>query len=110
MVDDESGVRSLLGRVLGNAGYTVLEACDATEALERTEHHDAPIQLMITDVGLPDVDGRELAARFLRLRPEAKIMFMSGSVILDGTANAPFLPKPFALADLLGRVRTLTCD
>jgi DNA-binding response OmpR family regulator len=63
---------------------------------------------MITDLGLPDADGRDLAARISRVRPEAKIMFMSGSMTLLGPAtNALFLQKPFALSDLFGKVRAL---
>jgi CheY-like chemotaxis protein len=109
VVDDEKAVRTLVGDVLERAGYAVLEASDAREALERIENHDEPIQLLITDLGLPDADGRELAARLSLARPEAKIMFMSGSVTLDATTDAPFLQKPFALSDLIVSVRSLIC-
>jgi DNA-binding response OmpR family regulator len=92
---------------LERAGYCVLQASDANEALETAKHHDEPIELMITDLGLPDADGRELAARISRVRPEAKIMFMSGSMTLGPSTNALFLQKPFALSDLFGKVRAL---
>jgi DNA-binding NtrC family response regulator len=107
IVDDENEVRTLVGDALERAGYAVLEASDAREALESVEHHDAPIQLIITDLGLPDADGRDLAAQLLLVRPEAKIMFMSGSATLEAATNAPFMQKPFALGDLIVRVRGL---
>jgi len=107
VVDDEMGVRELVGAALERAGYSVLKASDANEALERAEHHDEPIQLMITDLGLPDADGRDLATRFSRVRPETKIMFMSGSITLDPATNVLFLQKPFAVSDLLEKVRAL---
>jgi len=92
---------------LERAGYCVLLASDANEALERAKHHDGLIQLMLTDLGLPDADGRNLAAWFSHVRPEAKIMFMSGSIILEPATTGLFLQKPFALSDLLGKVRAL---
>ncbi len=66
---------------------------DANEALERAKHHDGLIQLMLTDLGLPDADGRNLAAWFSHVRPEAKIMFMSGSIILEPATTGLFLTE-----------------
>lgn len=107
VVDDEPGVRILMGAALERAGYAVLKASDGNEALELAECHERPIHLMIADMGLPDVDGRHLAARFSRLRPETKIMLMSGSATGGLMANELFLEKPFALNELVGRVRAL---
>lgn len=107
VVDDEPGIRMMVGGALERAGYCVLLASDANEALEWAKHHDGQIQLMITDLGLPDADGRDLAAWFSHVRPEAKIMFMSGSITLEPATNGLFLPKPFALSDLLGKVCAL---
>ena len=107
VVDDEVEVRMLMGDALERAGYAVLEASDGNEALERVKRHDEPIEVIITDLELPDADGCELAARLLLVRPEAKIMFMSGSATLDATMNAAFMQKPFDLRDLIVRVGAL---
>jgi len=107
VVDDEPGIRTMVCAALERAGYCVLLASDANEALERAKHHDGLIELMLTDLGLPDADGRNLAAWFSHVRPEAKIMFMSGSIILEPATTGLFLQKPFALSDLLGKVRAL---
>jgi DNA-binding response OmpR family regulator len=107
VVDDEPGIRRMVSAALERAGYSVLQASGANEALETAKRHDEPIGLMITDLGLPDADGRDLAARISRVRPEIKIMFMSGSMTLGPAASALFLQKPFALSDLFGKVRAL---
>lgn len=109
VVDDEMEVRTLVADALERAGYAVLEASDGKEALDRVARHHEPIQLMIADLGLPDADGRELAVRLSLIHPETRIMFMSGSATLDATTNAPFMQKPFALGDLILRVRDLIC-
>jgi DNA-binding NtrC family response regulator len=107
VVDDEPGIRRMVGVALERAGYIVLQAPNAKDAIEQARHYVKPIQLMITDLGLPDADGRDLAARFSRLRPEAKIMFMSGSITLNPATNSLFLQKPFALSDLLEKACAL---
>jgi two-component system, cell cycle sensor histidine kinase and response regulator CckA len=107
VVDDERGVRTLVGGSLHRAGYAVLEASTAREALEFAQHFNEPIHLIITDLGLPDLDGRELACRFSLIRPEAKVILMSGSITPDASTHKPFLKKPFALRDLIGNVRAV---
>ncbi len=110
VVEDEVPVRRVVTRVLGRVGYTVLEAADQEEALnlcrDRTD-----IDLLITDVVMPRMNGRELSERAASLRPDLRVLFMSGytddAVILKGVLEArmPFLGKPFTTEQLLTRVR-----
>src|SRR5439155_989330 len=83
VVEDEDGVRNLVRDILQTAGYTVLEARHGAEALHVSERHVGPIHLMLTDVVMPEMSGRELAQRLAVLRPATKVLFMSGY-----TANA----------------------
>jgi PAS domain S-box-containing protein len=113
LVEDEPQVRDLVLSVLAARGYKVLSADSGAEAIRLEEGHPARIHLLITDVVMPNMSGRELAEHMLSLRPELKVLFMSGytddavlrhGVIAPGSA---FLQKPFALEDLLQRVRAL---
>jgi two-component system cell cycle sensor histidine kinase/response regulator CckA len=91
----------------------VLCADSGAEAVRLEETHPARIHLLITDVVMPGMSGRELAEHLLALRPELKVLFMSGytddAVLRHGisTPGSGFLQKPFALEDLLQRVRSL---
>jgi PAS domain S-box-containing protein len=111
LVEDEDTVRAYVATILRQHGYTVLEACDSAEALEVCERHPGVIQLLLTDVVLPDLNGRELAGRLLALRPRLKVLAMSGyaneMVFERGTRNVgmAYLQKPFTSAALLGKVR-----
>jgi two-component system cell cycle sensor histidine kinase/response regulator CckA len=113
LVEDEPQVRELVLAVLRARGYTVLAAENATEAVRLEEIHRARIQLLITDVVMPGMSGRELAEHMAALRPEMKVLFISGytdDAVLRHGVIAPgsgFLQKPFALEDLLQRVRIL---
>ncbi len=108
LVEDDDGVRSLARRVLARHGYTVLEAFDGSEALRISEQHRGSIELLVTDVVMPELRGPEVAERLLRLRPELKVLYMSGYTdeeILHGVSEheAAFLQKPFteiALAEM----------
>jgi len=111
LVEDEEGVRRLARVMLRRAGYTVIEARDGKEGLSICESHLVPIQLLVTDVLMPGIGGRELAERAALLRPEMKVLFISGhtddavlnvGIKLHGT---PFLQKPFTLVQLAKRVR-----
>jgi signal transduction histidine kinase len=110
VVEDEDAVRDLVVRVLGDAGYTVLEAPDATTALEVFQ--DRPgIDLVLTDVILPDLRGPELVARLVAGQPDLRVLYMSGYAddalahhgVLD--AEIAFVPKPLRATTLLGKVR-----
>ena len=111
VVEDEAGVRSLVCATLRAKGYTVLEASGPLEAVSLVERHADPIHLLLTDVVMPQMGGKELADRVSPLRPEMKALFMSGytddAVVRHGIleANTFFLQKPFTSAALGQKVR-----
>ena len=109
LVDDETAVRAAAARVLARRGYTVLEAGDGLEALGVAERHAGAIDLLLSDVRMPGMDGRELARRFRRARPEARVLLMTGYMDPDGgaasePAGAAMLHKPFTLDALAERI------
>lgn len=111
LVEDEAMVRQLARHVLELNGYAVLEASGGTQAVRICERHEGPIDLVITDVVMPGMNGREVAEQVARVRPEARMLFMSGytdDVIVQRGVLAnetPFLQKPFTPALLAARVR-----
>ena len=113
VVEDEPAVRSLLVRTLKREGYQVLAAEDGARALEVARGHAGTIDLVITDVVMPNLGGREMAARLAAARPGLPFLFISGYP--DGAPEAQdvggqtgdFLSKPFAPDQLLARVRAL---
>jgi CheY-like chemotaxis protein len=111
LVEDEEAVRSLGRHILAGCGYTVLEARDGAEALQVFQQHPGPIDLVVTDVVMPRLGGRELARRLACLSPGVKVLFLSGytddAVGRDGIpeAGVGFLHKPFSPAALAGKVR-----
>ena len=113
LVEDESQVRKLVFEVLRSRGYRVLAAKDGLEAVPLEENFAGRIDLLITDVVMPGMSGRELAQHVASARPETKVLFISGytddAVLRHGlsTPGRSFLQKPFALEDLLLRVRAL---
>jgi two-component system cell cycle sensor histidine kinase/response regulator CckA len=113
LVEDEAVVRDLLREVLETAGYEVLEAHDGVHALELAEEHAGAIDLLLTDVVMPKMSGRELAERFRTQRPEMRVLYTSGytdGVIADQGILEPgteFLQKPFSFADLTHKVRSV---
>ena len=111
VVEDEEAVRRLTCRALEARGYTVLPAADADEALLLCEKHAGEIDLMITDVVMPQLSGREVARRAAALRPGMKVLFMSGytddAIVQHGVLDAgtAFLQKPFTPRSLAQKVR-----
>jgi two-component system, cell cycle sensor histidine kinase and response regulator CckA len=111
LVEDEEGVRSLIQLLLQRNGYRVLEAHNAEQALQIAESNKDKIHLLLTDLILPRLGGRELAERITGLRPEIKCLFMSGytddSVLKSGVLDnqTPFLQKPFSMEALLQKIR-----
>jgi len=111
VVEDEDGVRLLVRDYLRMKGYTVLEAGHGEEALRIAGEHSGEISLMITDVIMPGMNGRQLAERMAILRPAMKVLYMSGyaetAVYRKGVLEpgAPFLQKPFGPPDLGRKVR-----
>jgi two-component system, cell cycle sensor histidine kinase and response regulator CckA len=104
VADDEPGIRTHVGEVLQRLGYRVLEAADGVEALELAARHAGPIHLLLTDISMPRLDGRELDRRLSHQRPETRTLFMSGSAGAALHPGAAFLPKPFALPSLVRKV------
>jgi len=110
LVDDEPDVRKLVGRILLRQGYTVFEASDGEEAIRFSQQHDGPINLLLTDVVMPGISGRDLAEQLAPLRPEMRVLFMSGRMddsMVQNVANftTAFIPKPFTPDALVGKVR-----
>ena len=112
LVEDEDAVRALAREVLRRHGYVVLEARHGVDALRVAERHADEIHLLVADVVMPHMSGRELAERLATVRPAMKILFMSGYadhtlVHDDVTPNAGFLQKPFTPEVLARRVRRI---
>ena len=111
LVEDEEGVRELARDILRASGYTVIEARNGAEALLLSERHQGPLDLLLTDVVMPRMSGRELAERLAPLRPDLSVLYMSGytddAVIRHGVlgAGTAFLQKPFTPGALIARVR-----
>jgi CheY-like chemotaxis protein len=111
VVEDEPGIRALVRKILRRERYTVLEAGSAEEALEVASSHLARIDLLLTDVMLPAMNGRALAEAMREDRPDLKVIYVSGytddeSVRTgDFPPGSKFLPKPFTLGALTGKVR-----
>ena len=78
LVEDQDGIRDLVCEYLQKNGYTVLHASDGNEALRIADEYKLPIHLLLTDVVMPNVGGRELAHRLTQPRPQMKVLFMSG--------------------------------
>ncbi|MFI5182615.1 MAG: ATP-binding protein [Thermoanaerobaculia bacterium] len=111
VVEDEEAIRRLTCRALEAYGYTVLSAAGAREAIRLCEEYAGEIHLMLTDVVMPGVSGRELARSAAALRPLVKVLFMSGYtdnvVVHHGVLDpgTPFLQKPFTPRSLAQKVR-----
>jgi len=111
LVEDEDAVRRLTKRLLAADGYQVIEAVDGEDALAVAGRHDGPIDLVLTDLVMPRMNGRELALAIQSRRPRIRVAFMSGYTAeafgRDTTQvpNAPFLQKPFDGRALRGFVR-----
>jgi two-component system, cell cycle sensor histidine kinase and response regulator CckA len=110
LVEDEDGVRALVRQVLHKHGYNVLEARHGGEALLHCERHKGDIELLLTDVVLEQMGGPELAKRLLGIRPEMRVLYISGytddAVIHHGVSTGTaFLQKPFTTDALAKKVR-----
>jgi two-component system cell cycle sensor histidine kinase/response regulator CckA len=111
VVEDDPDVRRLLQRVLRPAGYAVLCAASGAEALQLDAAHPGPIQLLVTDVVMPAMDGSAVAERLRRSRPQLRVLYMSGYLDEAVAARGPegrgrdFIHKPFSAGDLLAKIR-----
>jgi two-component system cell cycle sensor histidine kinase/response regulator CckA len=113
VVDDEQGLRDLVCRTLQAEGYSTMEAAHGVEALDIIETAADPVDLVITDVVMPGMDGRELGRRLSQRWPDLPILYISAYDVNDifrrgsPRTSAPFLQKPFPLEGLVTTVRDL---
>ena len=111
LVEDEPNLRRLARQALESQGYSVLDAPDGASAIQVSNSHQGPIHLLLTDVIMPGMNGRELALRISSLRPEARVLYMSGytenAIGHNGTLDEgiTLLQKPFTLPALKAKVR-----
>jgi two-component system cell cycle sensor histidine kinase/response regulator CckA len=111
LVEDEGALRALTRHLLEICGYTVLEAKSGTEALDVSQQHTGPIDLLLTDVVMPGISGRLLADQLIQLRPQIQVVYMSGYTgqtvgahgVLD--PGSLFLQKPFTRDALARKIR-----
>jgi CheY-like chemotaxis protein len=113
LVEDDRSVRELVRVFLERLGYTVLEAASGTEAVDLVAQHDGPTDLLLTDVVMPGLGGRETTKALFSLRPDMKVLYMSGYtddvVVRQGVVdeNLNFIAKPFDLKTLARKLRTI---
>ena len=111
LVEDEEGVREVAREFLEIMGYKVLETRSPADAMRIAQNHPGEIHLLLTDVVMPEMGGRDLAERLQRIRPRMKVLYMSGytddAIVHHGVldADTPFLQKPFARDTLERKVR-----
>jgi two-component system cell cycle sensor histidine kinase/response regulator CckA len=113
LVDDNRGVRTFLAKALRSLGYTVLEAADGEEAVRLTEHHQGPLDLLLSDVVMPRMSGWELVRTLRRRRAALPVLLISGYPSLEGVERdqgeegEEIVRKPFASEELAKRIRSL---
>jgi CheY-like chemotaxis protein len=111
LVEDEDTVRELVRRVLESNGYTILEASDGRNAEEIADRYLGRVDLLLTDVVMPNMSGHELAGRLKSSRPQMKVMYLSGytgnsiSHLSELGPDAHFLQKPFTPSALARKLR-----
>jgi two-component system cell cycle sensor histidine kinase/response regulator CckA len=111
VVEDEPAVRQVITRILTPLGYEVIEARNGSEALQKAREHATPIHLLLTDMVMPGMSGKELAQQLSRLQPGATVLYLSGysdeTVADDGflEQGAAFMQKPFTALALAVKVR-----
>jgi two-component system cell cycle sensor histidine kinase/response regulator CckA len=111
LVEDEDAVRAFAGRALTSRGYTVLQASSGIEALELLDQHAKEIQLVVSDVVMPEMDGPTLLKELRNRRSDVPVIFVSGYAEDAFRKNLPagekfgFLPKPFTLKQLVAAVK-----
>jgi two-component system, cell cycle sensor histidine kinase and response regulator CckA len=113
LVEDDESVRMIAQRVLIDAGYTVLGAEGGRSALDVCDYHSGPIDLLLTDVIMPRMSGGQVAERIAAIRPDTKVLYMSGydndTIAQSGVleADVTILEKPFTVSGLLDNVRAV---
>jgi len=113
VAEDEAAIRQVVQRILTTAGYTVLTAANGEEALAASAGHTGPIRLLLTDVVMPKMGGRELAERLAASRPDMITVFMSGyagnALHAEGglATGTHFISKPFTASELTRKIREI---
>jgi CheY-like chemotaxis protein len=114
VVDDEGSVRNLFALVLSEMGYAVLDTSSAALALQMLERKgDRGIDLLLVDIAMPEMNGKELAARALQISPRIKVLFCSGNLeelallCEMGQSRIPYFQKPVSMVDLERKVREI---
>ncbi len=112
LIEDEAPLRRVVARMLGAAGYRVLEAADAASGLAQSRLHDGPIGLVITDVLMPGQTGPEAAAALRAERTDIEVLYISGyaadtPVGREHGVSVDLLAKPFTREELLQKVRAM---
>ena len=110
VADDEPLIRNLVTLLLQDEGYFVISAADGHEGLELSRKYPGKIDLLITDVNMPRMNGTDLCGHLMEERPGIKVLVMSGAdmrKIVKRNANLPFLPKPFDGHGLKAKVRAI---
>jgi CheY-like chemotaxis protein len=111
VVEDEAGIRGRVRRILSRQNYTVIEASNGRQALEIAREHPGAIDMLLTDVVMPEMGGFDLAQEVLKKRPNTKVLFISGYTGLAGfdpsqlPPGSGFLQEPFTLNALLAKAR-----
>ena len=113
LVEDENQVRDLEAKMLMQLGYTVLSAADGHEAIALSRAHSGEISLLVTDVVMPNMSGKQVADALLAMRPGLKVLYLSGYTektighhgVLDSSVD--FLTKPFTREALARKVREI---
>jgi DNA-binding response OmpR family regulator len=116
LVEDQEAVRTFVKAALERAGYHIIQASDSAEALTVAEHHSGNIHLLLTDVVLPGMNGKDLSQELKALRPDVKVLFISGYTtdviahrgVLD--PGVAFLHKPFSADVVAQKVRDVLDD
>lgn len=111
VADDDDVIRSLIRTLLEKAGYSVVEAVDGSEAVNKFRDHREEIDLLLLDVRMPVKDGKQAYEEIRQIRPDVKVLFISGygSDVLEkygvGGKDFEVVSKPFAPADLIFRIK-----
>ena len=111
LVEDEEALRRLATEVLSRLGYRIIEAADGAQALAALERHTGRLDLVLTDVIMPGMNGRELSQAVVRVHPEAKVLFTSGysenAIATQGALDAgiEFIAKPYTPRGLAEKIR-----
>ena len=110
LVEDSDIVRELTRNVLDISGYAILEASSPEDAIRLCESHGGEIHLLLTDVVMPGMSGRDLSDRLKRVRPGMKVLYMSGyteeAIVEHGILDSGlhFIPKPFSPASMAQKI------